>query len=84
MQYTDIERSKHYQTSVKGLQASLTNLKAYTRYQIRVSAYTKIGLGVASTEQHVVTYEDRESLNISDEKFDNIGAILCKIFVSEF
>eukprot|EP00111_Clytia_hemisphaerica_P024641 TCONS_00072631-protein len=59
VQYTDIERSEHYQTTVKGLQASLTNLKAFTRYQIRVSAYTKIGLGVASTEQHIVTYEDR-------------------------
>lgn len=42
------------------LQASLTGLKAHTRYLIQVSGYTNAGPGVASTAKYTMTDEARE------------------------
>ena len=42
------------------LQASLTGLKAHTRYLIQVSGYTNAGQGVASTAKFTLTDEARK------------------------
>ena len=58
IQYTDVDNSRHNQISVDGLQASLIDLRPFTRYRVRVMAYTNAGLGVASVGQTIRTYED--------------------------
>jgi len=73
VQYTDIDKSRHNQVSVNGLQTSLIDLTPFTRYRVRVIAYTNAGLGVASVEQIVRTYEDSKCVWIEALNMTNIS-----------
>ena len=59
--FTDTQRSVSGKTTLEDglLQASLVNLKPYTRYMIQVRGNTGAGPGVASPAQYVITDEAR-------------------------